>query len=134
MRTATSPSVSPKKKKGRVESQSAIRTAINQVNPQGLMKFFKQNTREEYNEQVRRHTAEEDERARDCQETNDAVDRCRSEKAKEGARDRQQKHRQAIYDSEIRNGERSPGGTKQRKRKVSTAVYAIELATKVSYH
>ena len=79
------------------------------------MKFFKQNSREEYKEQVRRHTAEEDERAQERQETNEALDRRRTEKEKKGARERQQKHRRAIYDVEIAKGERSPGGTKQRK-------------------
>jgi hypothetical protein len=126
----TSPSVSPKKKKARVESQSAIRTAISQAKPRGLMKFFKQSTRDKYNEQVWRHTAEEDEHAQARQEISDAVDRQRVEKAKDGARDRQRKHRQTIYDSKIVTGECSPGGTKQKKRKVSTGVYVIKLETK----
>jgi hypothetical protein len=132
MRSTTSPSVSPKKKKGRVESQSAIRTAISQANadPRGLMKFFKQNSRQEYNEQVRRHTAEEDEFARNRQEIDEAIDRHRTEKVKEGARERQQKHRQKIYDAEITKGERSPSGTKH-KRKVSDIIYSIELGTKL---
>jgi hypothetical protein len=98
------------------------------------MKFFKKSTREEYNEQVRKHTAEEDERAQDRRETNNAVERRRSEKAKEGARERQQKHRRAIYDSEIAKGKRSPGGTKQKKRKVSTAVYVIKPEAKIHHN
>jgi hypothetical protein len=90
MRATTSPSVSPKKKKGRrIGSQSAIRTAITQAKdkPQGLMKFFKQNSKEEYDEQVRRHTAEENEFAQERKEISDATNRRHAEKAREGARE-----------------------------------------------
>ena len=93
------------------------------------MKFFKQNTRNEYNNQVQRHAAEEDEHARAHQETNDAAARHHIEKAKEGAQERKQNQRRRIYDSEIAKGERSPGGTKEKKRKVSDATYIIRLET-----
>lgn len=94
------------------------------------MKFFKQNTRDEYNEQVWRYMAEEDEHTQARQEIRDAVDRRRIAKAKDGARDQQWKHCQTIYDSEIVTGERSPGGTKQKKRKVSSGIYILNLETK----
>jgi hypothetical protein len=117
-----------------MESQSAIHTAIAQAKdkPRGLMKFFKQNSREEYNEQVRRHTAEEDEFAQERKEISDAGHRRRAEKAREGARERQQKHRQIICDSEITNGERSPGGTKH-SRKVSNILDYI-TRTRLSFY
>jgi hypothetical protein len=85
--TATSPSVSPRKKKGQMESQSAIHATITLAKdkPQGLMMFFKQNMHEEYNEQVQKHTAEEDEFAQKHQEMSDKVNRCRTEMAKEDA-------------------------------------------------
>lgn len=51
-------------------------------------------------------------------EKKDAAERRRREKAKEGDRERQRKHRQKIYNTEIANGDRSPGGNKQ-KRNVS---------------
>lgn len=101
-----------------MKSQSVIRTAITQAKdkPRGLMKFFKQISKGEYNEQVQRHTAEEDEFSREWKERNDAAERRQAEKAKEDARERQQKHQRRVYDAEITKGERSPGGT---KRKVS---------------
>jgi hypothetical protein len=69
-----------------MESQLAIQTAIGQAKakPRGLMKFFKQNSHEEYNKQVRRHAAEEDEFAQDQQEKKDVVDRRCTEKARDG--------------------------------------------------
>jgi hypothetical protein len=130
MRTTTSPSVSPKKKKGQVESQSAICTTINQANPQGLMKFFKQSTHEEHDKQVWRHTAEEDKCAQDHQEMNDALKRRCSEKAKEGAQEWQQKHHQAIYDSEIAKGKCSPGGTKQKNKRSVLLYMSLDLQLK----
>jgi hypothetical protein len=51
------------------------------------MKFFKQISKGEYNEQVQRHTAEEDEFACEWKEKNDAAERRRAEKAKEDARE-----------------------------------------------
>ena len=38
------------------------------------------------------------------------------DKKKEGARLRQQKHRQDVRNTEIASGERSPGGTKRKRR------------------
>jgi hypothetical protein len=97
-----------------MEFQSVIRTAITQAKdkPRGLMKFFKQISKDKYNEQVQRHTAEEDEFAHEWKEKSDTAERCHAEKAKEGAQEQQQKHQHRMYGAEITKGERSPGGTK----------------------
>jgi hypothetical protein len=133
--TTISSSVSPKKEKEqRTKSQSAIHRAIAQAKdkPHGLMKFFKQNSRKEYNEQVWRHTAEEDEFAQQKKEIGDAVHRHRVEKERAGACERQQKRRRIIRDAEIANGERSPGGTKY-NRKVSDVLNYI-ARTRLSFY
>lgn len=96
------------------------------------MKFFKQNSRDEYNEQVRQHTAEENERAEQQRERDDAAEQRRTENAKEAVRKRQQKHRQKTYSAEIANGTRSPGGTKQ-KRKVSNLFADSDCIVLVTY-
>jgi hypothetical protein len=110
-----SPSVSPKKKEERrVEVQSAIHTAIAHAKdtPHGLMKYFKQCSKEEYNEQVWRHTTEENKFAQERKEIEDAAHRCHVEKARKGACERQQRHRQIIRDNEIADGKWLPDGTK----------------------
>jgi hypothetical protein len=120
MRATTSPSSSPKKKRERkAEAQSAIRTALGMSKdvPRGLLRFFHQNSRDEYNEQVRKHTAEENESAQQRQEKSNDINQRRVERVKEVNRKRQQRHRQKGYNKQIEKGERSPGGTKQ-KRKV----------------
>jgi flagellum-specific peptidoglycan hydrolase FlgJ len=48
------------------------------------MKFFKQNSKEEYNKQVHRHTAEEDEFAQEWKEISDATNRHYAEKVNDG--------------------------------------------------
>jgi hypothetical protein len=115
----TSPPNSPMKKERKIVSQSTIRTALemSKSTPYGLLKFFHKNSRDEYNEQVWRHTAEENESAQQRKERTDAADQRRAQKVKEGDRKRQQSHHQKTYNAEIAKGERSPGGTKQ-KRKV----------------
>jgi len=89
--------------------------------PCGLLQFFHQNSRDQYDEQVRRHTAEENEATQQRQERTDAEKECQAQKSKETDRERQRKHWQKTYDAEIAKGERSPGGTKQ-KRKVRVLV------------
>ena len=83
------------------------------------MKFFKQNSKSKYNEQVQRHTAEEDEFAREQKEKNDATDRHCAAKVREGAQEQKQKHQCRVYDVEITKGEHSPGGTKRKVSKTS---------------
>lgn len=85
------------------------------------MKFFQQNSRDEYNKQLRRHQAEEEEFEEEHKEQRGVAERRRREWAKEGGRERQRKHRQKTYDEEIANGDRSPGGSKQ-KQKVSDSL------------
>jgi uncharacterized protein HemX len=54
--TGASPSASLQKKKGHIKSQSAIMTALALGTMTGLIRFFKQNTPEQYQEQVQRET------------------------------------------------------------------------------
>lgn len=79
------------------------------------MKFgFNQNTREEYRAQLQKHAAEENEFARQREEGRSLLGARKSEKVKERARERQREHRERKRDTEIMQGERSPGGTKKR--------------------
>jgi hypothetical protein len=114
------PPVSPVNKKARrVEAKSAIRTAIEEGSKKGLMSFFKQSTREEYEAQVRRDTAEAREFVRDREVSLSDKRQHKMNKAREAVRLRKQRQRQRLYDAEIARGERTPQGTK-RTRKVST--------------
>lgn len=108
---------SPEKKKPRAEAQSAIRSAIEMSSegvPRGLMKFFRPCTKGEYDEQVARFTEEHhgDLEQRAAQEA--TRNQLRDDKAREGDRIRQQRHRQVKRDNEIARGERTPGGTKRK--------------------
>jgi hypothetical protein len=95
IRTSTPP-VSPEKKKKRV---SAIRTAL-QESPKGLMKFLKKCTATERNDQLRRATEEENEQHQEREGHVAEIKARQREEAREGARIRQQKHRQHIYKRE----------------------------------
>ncbi len=78
----------------------------------GLLRFFSQCTREEYEEQCRREAEKSCEGRNDAQQWHKVVDAEKKIMAREGARLRQQKRRSIRKKSEIAQGLRSPGGTK----------------------
>lgn len=111
-----SPPPSPAKKKARMTVKSAIGSAITNGKPKGLMKFFGQCTKEEHNAQVQRFTEEANADTEADTSRSEAIKRAADQKLTEDARMRKQKERKRKQEDEVRNGERSPGGT---KRKVS---------------
>jgi hypothetical protein len=110
----TPPSTSLQKKNNRFKSQSAITTALTSGTTTGLMKFFKQNTSEQYQEQVHRETEEsrmQFSKQKGMQGIHQAE---RLEKARASNCERQRRHRADLFRKQIKSGDRSPGGTKHK--------------------
>ena len=82
----------------------------------GLLHFFHKATPEEAAEQDRRDRELSKLRYEEKAEIERQIREKAAEKKREDARLRQQKRRGKIYDKEIAQGERSPGGHKRKKR------------------
>ena len=77
------------------------------------MKFLKQCSPAEYQEQVRRATEEENERYQEREGKAEEIKAHRIAASRDAARLRQRRHREKKYESEIALGERTPRGTKR---------------------
>lgn len=94
---------------------SAIRTAL-ENSPKGLLKFLKQCTPAEHDEQVQCATGEENERWAGKDEKAQLAKLHRAEKTQDDDKIRQQRHRQKLWDEVISRGERTPGGSKHNQK------------------
>lgn len=94
---------------------SAIRTAL-ENSPKGLLKFLKQCTPVEHDEQVQCATGEENERWAGKDEKAQLAKLHRAEKTQDDDKIRQQRHRQKLRDEVISRGERTPGGSKHNQK------------------
>ena len=74
-----------------------------------------------YNKQVAKDYEIMRERAREIQEREERLNRQKEEKRKKNNRERKRKQRELEKEKEIRQGERSPGGTKKPKLKNAVA-------------
>jgi hypothetical protein len=118
LQKTSSPPVSPKKKKQRKPMQIA-------PSSQGIMKYLKKVSPEELRAQSRQMSLRAKEFLHDLEEKKSKENDERTEKARTDARLRKAKQRERQKGEEIANGERTPGGTKRLKRKVSTCLSLI---------
>jgi hypothetical protein len=112
--------------KAKVVGTSAIRNALEENKdkpvPSGILRYLTQCSPDEYQDQIRRDTAESQAYWEQHKEATTKHEKEKQEHVREQYRLRQQRHRQRQYDREIGQGLRSPGGTK-RMRKVSPSCH-----------
>lgn len=115
-RVVDSPPASPEKKKVRVASMTHMALDIVELGdkPRGIMRFFKPATQEEREEQVSRDLEIFQTRKSQIQSDIHKDEVQKTHTSRERAREHQQKHRERKKAQEIQNGERSPGGRKQK--------------------